>query len=103
MSYVHEMQSNVQEIIREKGILEQSTWFQQFPKFEEELEELYEAADSQDSEKIMDEMGDVLFCALVQCIMLQVDAEAALEHACRKVQARKGKMIDGIWVKEADL
>jgi nucleoside triphosphate diphosphatase len=57
-------------------------------KLREESEELLEARASQDSEKIIDEVGDLLFVASNIARFLGVDPETALGRSNRKFERR---------------
>lgn len=53
-------------------------------KVEEELEELYEAVDTNEQSKIEDEFGDVLFALVNYARYVKVDPELALERTNKK-------------------
>ena len=61
---------------------------QVWDKVKEELNELQEAVDSNDVDKMEDEMGDVLFSLVNFARFLQVDAENALERTNKKFMNR---------------
>ncbi len=53
-------------------------------KLKEELSELYEAIDEDNSEAITEELGDLLFAAVNAARFLDVDPEQALHRSCDK-------------------
>ncbi len=57
-------------------------------KVEEELNELYEAVDSNDPSKIEDEFGDVLFALVNYARYVKIDPELALERTNKKFISR---------------
>ena len=57
-------------------------------KLREETEELAAGMAANDRENIIEELGDVLFCAVDAARMLGVDPEAALHAACEKYTRR---------------
>ncbi|MBI4481915.1 MAG: nucleoside triphosphate pyrophosphohydrolase [Acidobacteria bacterium] len=57
-------------------------------KFREELQELHQAADSGDREKMADEVGDLLFAVVNLARFLRVDPESALKRSNRKFTRR---------------
>ncbi len=59
-------------------------------KLAEEFEELREACESGDADRIEDEVGDVLFMAVNVARFCEVDAELALKRANRKFRTRFG-------------
>ncbi len=65
---------------------------QVWEKVEEEIEELKEAMDSNDKDKMEDELGDVFFSLVNLARFLQVDAENALERTNKKFIDRFTKM-----------
>lgn len=65
---------------------------QVWDKVKEETEELLEAVNSNDQEKVEEEMGDLLFSLINYARFLQVDPENALEKTNKKFMARFTKM-----------
>lgn len=63
-------------------------WRQTLAKVEEELSEVREAAETADSQKVAEEVGDLLFAAANLARKLGVDAEAALRDANLKFSRR---------------
>ncbi len=59
-----------------------------FDKLEEEVSELNEAIGQNSSEKISEEVGDILFVVLNLARKLEVDAETALKKTNRKFRGR---------------
>lgn len=57
-------------------------------KLHEEIDELKQAADSQNTDEIFDEMGDLLFSCVNLARHLGVDAEEALRHGNQKFTNR---------------
>lgn len=49
------------------------------------------------------EMGDILVTLIILSAQLDIDLTECLERAYNKISKRKGKTIDGIFVKEEDL
>ena len=49
------------------------------------------------------EMGDILVTLIILSAQLDIDLTECLEMAYEKISKRKGKTIDGIFVKEEDL
>ena len=63
-------------------------WRQTLDKVREELDEVAEAAGSDDTARVHEEMGDLLFAAANLARKLGVDAEAALRDANLKFTRR---------------
>lgn len=49
------------------------------------------------------EMGDIFVTLIILCKQLGIDPVECLSMACEKISKRKGKTINGIFVKEEDL
>ena len=49
------------------------------------------------------EMGDIFVTLIILCEQLQLDPVNCLDMAYKKINKRKGKTIDGVFVKEEDL
>lgn len=98
----------------EKGIVDPSNADKQFMKF---MEEVFEFKTMLDLEKItfaVDgeyiqfestkmEFGDVLVTLVILAKQLGLDWEECLSMAYEKIKDRKGKTINGVFVKEEDL
>lgn len=68
------------------------------------LQELGELSDSVCKEKpILDDVGDMLVVMINICERNQVSLEDCLKVAYEDIKDRKGKMVDGVFVKESDL
>lgn len=99
-----------------KGILDKGTPLAQHSKTEEEVAEVREALFAQDNyleyyrnskgvkvstiDEIKDGIGDVLVTILIQCKIQNIDPLECLELALEVIEKRKGKMINGTFVKE---
>lgn len=49
------------------------------------------------------EMGDIFVTLIILCMQLQLDPVDCLESAYNKIKSRKGKTINGQFIKEEDL
>ena len=95
----------------ERNIIQGSTAIKQLDKTSEEFNELQRAVAlhlrDPGSEGTFDEVGDAFGDILVTLIIashqLHVSLPIALEQAYNTIKDRKGKMINGKFVKEADL
>lgn len=101
----------------DKGILVGANADKQFLKVMEELVELKEEMVAYDSyaelgeldrvegaiERQEMEFGDVLVTLVILAEQLGVEWDECLEKAYTKISKRKGKVINGIFVKEEDL
>jgi len=86
----------------EKGIFDNSTPIAQMSKMKEEVEELDEEVLLNDKSliRIKGELGDVLVTAIIQAHLHGLSLAACLRQAHDKITKRKGKLVDGVFVKE---
>ena len=116
-----ELKELVLEWAKDKDLLHEENSEKQFMKFIEEVFEFksemdylkimgqntadvyedYEYIETQENMKL--EMGDIFVTLIVLCKQLGIDCAECLEMAYEKISKRKGKTIDGIFVKEEDL
>jgi len=115
---LNELEYLVVDWAKEKGILEKATPFTQHSKTLEEVEELSEALaakeDGQETfvnikgisvntdHEIKDAIGDIMVTLIIQAKMNGYSIKDALEMAYNTISKRKGKMVDGVFVKDGD-
>ena len=75
----------------------------QMCKILEELGELANAINKGNKVDAMDGIGDVVVTLICMSMQLGVDFNECLKMAYDEIKDRKGKMIDGVFVKEEDL
>lgn len=75
----------------------------QMLKLMEEIGELAEAMCKGDKHGVIDGIGDALVVITVLCTQLELEPSYCLEMAYNEIKDRKGRLIDGVFVKEADL
>lgn len=75
----------------------------QFAKVSEEQGELSAGINKNDREKIEDSLGDILVTLIILSRDLNVDLLDCLRGAYNVIKDRKGKTINGVFVKETDL
>ena len=85
---------------KEKGILEKGNPQAQAEKTLEEVQELLDAIAVDDKEEIADALGDILVTIIIQAEMQGMDLKKCLKGAYDIISKRKGKMVDGQFVKE---
>ena len=88
---------------KERDILEQGTVKGQIEKLFEEVEELELAVLKNDRAGRIDAIGDIQVVLEIISEMLGINTEEAFESAYNEIKNRKGKMINGVFVKESDL
>ena len=108
-----ELEKLVLEWADEKDLLHEENTEKQFMKFIEEVFEFKTEMDNELSyndpyvdeavDRLMLEMGDVFVTLIILCEQLGITPAECLELAYKTISKRKGKTINGIFVKEEDL
>lgn len=79
------------------------TGLAQLAKVTEELGELSAGINKNDEDKTKDSLGDIMVTLIILAQDLNFDLLDCLNSAYRVIQNRKGKTINGVFVKETDL
>ena len=79
------------------------TGLAQLAKVTEELGEFSAGINKNDEDKTKDSLGDILVTLIILAQDLNFDLLDCLNSAYRVIQNRKGKTINGVFVKESDL
>ncbi|RDW21022.1 hypothetical protein CWR48_04210 [Oceanobacillus arenosus] len=87
-------------IIRE---LDRAKPEKQMLKLVEEIGELAQGLAKGNMDQVVDGIGDTFVVLKVLSMQLGLDFEECIETAYEEIRDRKGKMINGVFVKEADL
>ena len=108
-----ELEDTVVQWHRDRNLIEGSTDITQMRKLREEVGELeadishnYMADQLPDRYKVVDlrdELGDCLVVLINIACRNNFSLYEALEYSFSKIKERKGKMVDGVFVKEEDL
>ena len=85
---------------KERGILLASNPEKQALKMVSEVGELCDAIAVHDRAQIIDGMGDTVVTLIILAELLGLDLTECLESAYNVIADRKGKLVDGIFVKE---
>lgn len=96
-----ELVVNVTAWAQEKGLLEKQNAPKQMLKIMEEVGETASAILKNDHDKIVDGIGDSFVTLIVLSKQLGLEPLHCLEVAWNEIKDRKGKMIDGTFVKES--
>jgi len=90
----------VYEWAKEKNLIVEGNEFNQIRKVREEVEEIAEAIESRNIDNIRDEIGDGLVTLIILARQVGLSPEECLNKAYIKISKRKGKIINGLFVKE---
>jgi NTP pyrophosphatase (non-canonical NTP hydrolase) len=94
------LEQKVVEWARDRGILEQGTIEGQLKKLKEEMDELHIAYYTNNREEYVDAIGDCSVVLIILAEMYGVQYTDCLASAYDIISKRKGRMVDGIFVKE---
>jgi NTP pyrophosphatase (non-canonical NTP hydrolase) len=97
---IKELQKLVVQWADQKGLIKPENAPKQFMKVVEELGELSSAIIKEDIDKEIDSYGDVLITLIILAEQRNIDLELALNLAYNEIKDRKGKMVDGSFIKE---
>lgn len=110
-----ELKTKVEEWAKDKDLLHEENADKQFMKFIEEVFEFKREIDISNLRRLVGdnkdfisrdinlEMGDIFVTLIILCNQLHIDCVECLQLAYEKISKRRGKTIDGIFVKEEDL
>jgi NTP pyrophosphatase (non-canonical NTP hydrolase) len=87
----------------QRNLIHGSTPNAQFIKLMEEAGELAAGLARQDESKVIDSIGDMVVVLTIMAEMYDFNIEGCIEAAYDEIKDRKGKMVDGVFVKEADI
>lgn len=98
-----ELKENVEQWANDKNLIHSDYRFRQFEKVVEEVFELKEEIIQDNLDNMELEMGDCLVTLIILSKQLGIDIVDCLEQAYNKIKFRRGKTINGNFVKEEDL
>lgn len=75
----------------------------QMLKLMEETGELAAGLAKSQQDKIRDSVGDIAVVLIVLCTQLGINFEDCVDLAYGEIRNRKGKLVNGVFIKEADL
>lgn len=86
-----------------RNLINGSTPEKQFVKLIEESGELASGIMKGRVEDVIDGIGDMVVVLTILSEMHGVSIEACIAYAYDEIKDRKGRMVDGVFIKEADL
>jgi NTP pyrophosphatase (non-canonical NTP hydrolase) len=84
----------------DRNLIEGSDNKAQFLKLLEEVGELSHAIQKNNTDEFIDAIGDVIVVLTIMAAQRNINTETCLDHAWDQIKDRKGKMINGVFVKE---
>ena len=100
MKDYRELESQVIDWAKDKGIFEKGTPLKQSYKTIEEVAELISAVSINDKAEIKDALGDIIVTLIIQAKMQDLDLMECVESAYNIISQRTGKMVNGTFVKD---
>lgn len=80
----------------------ETTKLAQYRKTHEETGELLEAIEHENKDLAKDAIGDVYVTLVLQAELWGLSMHECIEHAWHEIKDRKGKLINGVFVKQGD-
>ena len=77
--------------------------YKQYLKLAEECGELAEGMAKGNEELIIDSIGDIYVVLEVLSLQLGLSLSDCIKHSYGEIKDRKGRMVNGVFVKESDL
>lgn len=99
---MNELVNKVQEWAVERG-LNTADSSKQLLKLQEELGELTQGHIKEKTPQITDSIGDVLVVLIIYCQQNGLSLHDCFSDAYNEIANRKGKTVDGVFIKAADL
>lgn len=90
----------IREWAHERGIYEKGTVNSQWLKLVEEVEELRYGIETDNKDEIIDAIGDCVVVLTNLAAIQGIEIETCINSAYNEIKNRKGKMINGTFVKE---
>lgn len=87
----------------QRNIIDGASPQSQFVKLIEELGELANGINKHRIDEVIDGIGDAVVVLTILAVQHDVDIEDCIEHAWNEIKDRKGRMINGTFIKNEDL
>jgi NTP pyrophosphatase (non-canonical NTP hydrolase) len=94
------IERKVIEWANERGLIKEENAPKQFIKLTEEVGELASALLKKDPYETIDAIGDIQVVLIILCEQLNINYSEALESAYNEIKERKGKTVNGTFIKE---
>ena len=87
----------------DRNLIDGSTPERQMLKLVEEMGELGAALARNNQDGVVDGIGDMIVVLTIIAAQRGVDIEECIEAAYNEIKDRKGRMVDGVFIKELDI
>lgn len=95
--------NEIRQWAHDRNLIEGSDRFRQMVKLVEEQGELAAGIAKGNEAMVIDSIGDMAVVLTIMAAQSGVDIERCIEFAYQEIKDRKGRMIDGVFVKESDI
>lgn len=85
-----------------RNIIGGATMEAQLDKLQEEVDEIKEGVATSNGAEIIDGIGDATVVLIMLASILGVRYEDCVQEAYNTIKNRKGKLVDGVFIKEED-
>lgn len=102
MNTMENIEEQILQWAEERKLTDNTNFKSQMIKLIEEVGELAGAIARNDKSEQVDAIGDIQVVLIILCKQLNIDYKKSLEIAYSIIKNRKGKTINGIFVKDAE-
>ena len=95
-----EWKERIRQWAADRNLIKGSNPWKQLVKLDEECDELSHAICQNNVEETKDAIGDIQVVLAVMCAQMNFDIDECREIAWNEIKDRKGRMVDGAFVKE---
>lgn len=95
--------NDIRQWAHDRNLIEGSDRFRQMVKLVEEQGELAAGIAKGNTELVVDSIGDMVVVLTILAEQSGLSIEGCIEQAYHEIKDRKGRMIDGVFVKSEDL
>ncbi len=96
----NDLENKIVQWHKDRNLIEGSTDAAQFTKLLEEVDEL--RGNIEHSQPVIDDIGDIIVVLINIAERNKLSLWECMYHAYSEIKYRKGKMVDGVFVKEAE-
>ena len=99
---ITELTARIEEWARERA-LDTANPDKQMLKLGEEFGELCQGLAKDKPDQVEDSIGDIYVVLTILSLQLGLDIEDCVQKAYSEIKDRKGRLVNGVYIKEADL
>ena len=95
--------NRIRQWAHDRNLIAGSDTKSQFVKLMEEAGELAASIARGDQDEFEDAIGDMFVVLTIMAAQTGADIEECIAHAWHEIKDRKGRMVDGVFIKEDDI